>query len=444
MPFIHENNGDFELRIPETPLPRLVIIGGGFGGMQLAKLIAPKNLFQIVMFDRYNYHTFQPLLYQVATAALESGAIAGPLRKIFENQKNFYFRLAKVTRIDPDKRLIETAIGELHFDYLVIACGAKTNYFGRIEYEKLVFPLKQLPHAVDLRSHILQNFEKALMATDVIEQQALMDFVVVGGGPTGVEVAGALAELRKSVLPNDFPELDFRQMDIHLIEGSPRLLNGMSPQSGEKAAKYLRQFGVDVWLGTTVTDYDGKTVTLSNGKKINSRTVIWAAGVMGNLIDGFPKELITKGNRLKTDPYNRVEGYENIFAIGDIACQTHEEKYPNGHPMVAPVAIQQGALLAKNLKRMLNKQPLKPFKYFDKGSMATIGRNKAVVDLSGGKIRFGGFFAWFLWLILHLLYIIGFNNKISVLSSWIWNYFTYDRHTRLIIRPFSKDKAMYP
>jgi NADH dehydrogenase len=440
-----ENIGeDFELRIPDSPLPRIVIVGGGFGGMQLAKKLANTQSLQVVMFDRYNYHTFQPLLYQVATAAIESGSIAGPLRKIFEGKANFFFRLAKVNRIDPEKKTVSTGIGELHFDYLVLANGAKTNYFGRIEYEKLVFPLKQLPHAVDLRSHILQNFEKAIMATDVIEQQALMDFVVVGGGPTGVEVAGALAELRKSVLPNDFPELDLRQMDIHLVEGSPRLLNGMSESSGNKAAKYLREFGVDLWLGTTVTDYDGKTVTLSNGKKINTRTVIWAAGVMGNLIEGFADELVARGNRIKTDEYNRVMGYENIFAIGDIAFQTHESKYPNGHPMVAPVAIQQGEQLAKNILRLLKNKSLKPFKYLDKGSMATVGRNKAVVDLPGGKIRFGGFFAWVIWLWLHLLYIIGFNNKISVLSSWVWNYFTYDRHTRLIIRPFSKEKAMYP
>ncbi len=441
---MEEISTEFELRIPESPLPRLVIIGGGFGGMQLAKKISRTGVFQVIMFDRYNYHTFQPLLYQVATAALESGSIAGPLRKIFERKPNFYFRLAKVTKINPLQKSISTNIGDLHFDYLVLANGAKTNYFGKIEYEKLVFPLKQLPHAVDLRSQILQCFEKATMATDVIEQQSLMDFVVVGGGPTGVEVAGALAELRKSVLPNDFPELDLRQMDIHLVEGSPRLLNGMSEKSGEKAAKYLRNFGVDLWLSTTVTDYDGKTISLSNGKKINSRTVIWAAGVTGNLIEGFPPELVARANRLKTDEFNRVEGHENIFAIGDIAYQTHEPKYPNGHPMVAPVAIQQGSLLAKNLIRLLKNKPLKPFKYLDKGSMATIGRNKAVVDLPGGKVHFGGTFAWFLWLWLHLLYIIGFNNKITVLSSWVWNYFTYDRHTRLIIRPFSKDKAVYP
>jgi NADH dehydrogenase len=424
--------------IPDTHLPRIVIIGGGFAGMMLAKKLKNKEM-QVVMLDRYNFHTFQPLLYQVATAGLDPSAIAEPLRKIFEGKKNFYFRLCSVVKINPEKNCIETTIGDLRYDYLVIANGAKTNYFGNKNIEENVFPLKQLPQALDLRNQILQNMEKALLVKDRDEQQSLIDFVVVGGGPTGVEVAGALAELKLQVLPNDHPELDFRQMDIHLIEGSPRVLNGMSDAAGEKALKYLKDFGVNIWLNTFVKDYDGKEVLLSNGKKIISRTVIWAAGVTGNLIEGLPQDCIARGNRIKTDEYNRVVGFENIFAIGDIAAMS-VEKYPNGHPQVAPVAMQQGELLAENITRIITgkKDKLKPFVYRDKGSMATIGRNRAVVDLS--FIKFQGFFGWFVWLFVHLMSIVGFRNRLMTLMSWVWNYFTYDRATRLIMKAFNKSE----
>lgn len=431
-------HGESSISIPELNRPRVVIIGGGFGGIELAKNLIHKDI-QVVMFDRYNYHTFQPLLYQVATAGLDPSAIAGPLRKIFEGKENFFFRLGRVKNINPEKNTIETSIGELSYDFLVIACGTKTNYFGNATLAKLVFPMKQLPEALDLRTHILQNIEKALLVKDRDEQQSLIDFVVVGGGPTGVEVAGALGELKLHVLPNDHPELDFRQMDIHLIEGAGRLLNGMSEKASEKAYDYLKDFDVNVWLNTTVKDYDGREVTLSNGKKILSRTVVWAAGVTGSLIDGLSPDCIVRGNRLKVDQTNKVVGYENIFAIGDIASMISEET-PNGHPQVAPVAMQQGQLLAKNLRNLIlkRKKEFKTFKYHDKGSMATIGRNRAVVDLP--FIKFQGFFAWFVWLFVHLMSIVGFRNRIMILLSWIWNYFTYDRATRLILKPFSKGK----
>lgn len=430
-------HGAVAMHIPDLHIPRVVIIGGGFAGLNLAKKLLGKGL-QIVMLDRYNYHTFQPLLYQVATAGLEPGSIAGPLRKLFKEEENFFFRLALVRKIIPESNTIETSIGNLTYDYLVIATGAKTNYFGNEKIANFVFPMKQLPQALDLRSHILQNFEKATLVKDYDEKQSLMDFIIVGGGPTGVELAGALGELKLHVLPFDYPELDFRQMDIHLIDGNNRLLGGMSEVASKKALKYLEKFSVNVWLNTTVTDYDGREVTLSNGKKLISRTVIWAAGITGNLIEGIPKEAITRGNRILTNEYNQVVGFENIFAIGDIAF-VKSEKYPNGHPQVAQVAIQQGKTLAKNLVSMIKKKgKMKPFKYKDLGSMATIGRNRAVVDLP--KWKFQGTFAWFVWLFVHLIAIAGFRNKIMILLSWFWNYFTYDRATRLIIRPFFREK----
>jgi NADH dehydrogenase len=430
-------HGAVAMHIPELNIPRVVIIGGGFAGLNLAKRLLGKGL-QIVMLDRYNYHTFQPLLYQVATAGLEPDSIAGPLRKLFKEEENFFFRLAIVQRIIPESSTIETSIGNLTYDYLVIATGAKTNYFGNEKIANSVFPMKQLPQALDLRSHILQNFEKATLVKDYDEKQSLMDFIIVGGGPTGVELAGALGELKLHVLPLDYPELDFRQMDIHLIDGNDRLLKGMSEVASRKALKYLERFSVNVWLNTTVTDYDGREVTLSNGKKLVSRTVIWAAGITGNLIEGIPKEAITRGNRILTNEYNQVIGFENIFAIGDIAF-VKSEKYPNGHPQVAQVAIQQGKTLAKNLVSMIKKKgKMKPFAYKDLGSMATVGRNRAVVDLP--KWKFQGMFAWFVWLFVHLIAIVGFRNKIVILLNWFWNYFTYDRATRLIIRPFFREK----
>lgn len=432
-----EVHGEIAMHIPELNLPRVVIIGGGFAGINLAKNLLDKGL-QIVMLDRYNYHTFQPLLYQVATAGLEPDSIAGPLRKLFRQEDNFFFRLALVENVNPEKNTIDTSIGSLRYDYLVIANGAKTNYFGNEKIAKLVFPMKQLPQALDLRSHILQNFEKASLVKNYDEKQSLIDYVIVGGGATGVELAGALAELKLHVLPTDYPELDFRQMDIHLVEGSHRLLNGMSEISSAKALEYLEQFGVNVWLDTRVLDYDGREVSLSNGKKFVTRTVIWAAGIIGNLIPGLSTEAITRGNRILTDDFNRVIGYTNIFAIGDIAF-IKTEANPNGHPQVAQVAIQQGINLAKNLLSMIKKPAaLKPFKYRDLGSMATVGRNRAVVDLPNWK--FQGVFAWFVWLLIHLVAIAGFRNKIVILFNWLWNYFTYDRATRLIIRPFFREK----
>lgn len=424
------------LQLPESNKPRFVIIGGGFAGIELSKKFLNQNA-QVVLLDRHNYHTFIPLLYQVATAGLEPDSIAEPLRKVIEDHKDFFFRLAKVLKIDPQNNLVYTEIGELSYDHLIIATGSRTNYFGNENMFKKAFPLKQIPQALDLRSHILQNFEKAVLSDDPEEIQRLMNIVIVGGGATGVEMAGAFSELKNHVLPKDYKELDFNKMNIYLVEGLPQLLTGMSSHASKKALSYLKEFGVKVLLETKVKSYDGDTVYFDNREMISTGTLIWAAGVKGNLIDGLSDASIER-SRILVDEFNNVKGYENIYAVGDIAIMK-TQKFPYGHPMLAPVAIQQGQHLAKNFIRKSKGRELIPFKYLDKGLMATIGRKKAVVDLPG-KINFGGFFAWLVWMFIHILYLIGFRNKLVVFSNWIWNYFTYDRGIRLIIRPFDMEK----
>lgn len=418
--------------IPASNLPRLVIIGGGFAGIELVRKLR-KSDFQIVLLDRHNYHTFQPLLYQVATAGLEPDSIAGPLRKLFKNQKNVFFRMATVQSVSPEKKEIATTIGALRYDYLIFANGSVTNYFGNDNIKEKSFPLKQIPQALDLRSHILQNLEKAVLVNDLKERQALMNFVIVGGGPTGVEVAGSLGELKLHVLPRDFPELDLRSMQIHLVEGSDRLLAGMSGQASEKALKYLRKFHVQVWLNKLVRDYDGERVFFKGEQEIPTRNLIWAAGVKGNVIEGIPESSIGQGNRILVDEYCRVKGMQEVYAVGDIALM-QTEQHPMGHPMLAPVAMQQASLLADNFDRTIKGRETKRFRYKDRGSMATIGRNKAVVDLKFWK--FQGAFAWLVWMFVHLMSIYSMRNRFVTLMNWMWNYFTYDRGTRLIIRPF--------
>ncbi len=425
------------LQIPEGPLPRVVIVGGGFAGLELAKGLRNKG-FQIVMLDRNNYHTFQPLLYQVATSGLEPDSIAGPIRKAFDGFKNFYFRMVKVDRVDYQNQLVRTPIGNLHYDYLVLACGSATNFFGLEQVQQTAFPLKQVVHALNLRSHILQNFEMAVLTEDPQARQAMMNVVVVGGGPTGVEVAGALGELKNHILPGDFPDLDFKEMKIYLIEGADRLLGTMSKASGEKSKKYLEQFGVNVVLGQTVKNYDGDTVLVDDGSTIACQTLIWAAGVKGNLVAGILPDSLSK-SRVLVDAYNQVQDMPKVFALGDVALMLADPAYPKGHPMVAPVAIQQGRLLAKNLIRNKNNKEQRPFVYKDKGSMATIGRNRAVVDFPQGT-HFSGLFAWLVWMFVHLMSLVGFRNKLVTLINWVWSYFTYDKSNRLIIRTFDRKK----
>lgn len=417
-------------RIADLGKPRVIIIGGGFGGLEVAKgLNGFKS--QVVLFDRYNHHTFQPLLYQVATSGLETNSIVFPFRKRFAHQNDFYFRLGEVISINPANNYIETSIGRVAYDYLVLANGATTNFYGMKDVEENAIPIKTIIDSIQLRNRIIRNLESALLTDDPERMNSLMDFVIVGGGPTGVELAGALTELKKHVFPLDYKELEFAQMDVHLVEASPKLLNGMSDKASEKALQYLRNMGVRVHLNCAVKSYDGYEVVFNSGEKLITRTLIWAAGVNCKPINGLKPETVGRGGRIRVDTFNRVIGFENIFAIGDAAIMEGDMAFVNGHPMMAPPAMQQGRLLAKNLKNLMLKKPMKPFTYTDKGSMATIGRNRAVVDMKGFKTQ--GAFAWFIWMFVHLISIIGFRNKFFVVVNWFWNYFSYDRSNRLII-----------
>ena len=423
------------MNIPRSSFPRIVIIGGGFAGISLAKRLRNKNV-QVVLLDKHNYHNFQPLMYQVATGGLEPDSIAYPIRKIVQEYKDFYFRLAEVREIDAENNTIYADIGELKFDYLVIATGSKTNYFGNKEIERNSMAMKTIPQSLNIRSLILENFEQALLTNDIDERHSLMNFVLVGGGPTGVELAGALAEMKKAILPKDYPDLDVRKMEINLVQGSNRILDSMSENASEKAEKFLLDLGVSVWKNVRVTGYDGKTVTTNSDLSFDSATVIWTAGVQGALPHGLKADSFIKNvNRIKVNQFNQIEGYTNLFAIGDIAVMSSEQ-YPQGHPMMAQPAMQQGRLLAENLIKIINKKEPKPFEYKDKGSMATIGRNKAVVDLP--KFKFSGVFAWFVWMFVHLFSLIGFKNKAVVFLNWVYNYIRFDREARLIMRPFKK------
>lgn len=419
--------------IPNLTRPRIVIIGGGFGGLKLAKSLSATKA-EVVLIDKNNYHTFQPLLYQVATSGLNGASIAYPFRKFFEKQENFFFRLAEVLSVTPDQQLVDTSIGSIRYNYLVIATGAETNFFGNLLMQKNAIALKSINDAVMLRNTILCNLETALQAKDESKINLLMDFVIVGGGPTGVELAGAISELRKHVFPKDYKELNIKQMDINLIQSGDQLLKGMSAKASKKALEYLENYGVKVWLNRRVKSYDGETVLLDSGEELKTQTLIWTAGVIGSPVKGLREESIVSGNRILVDQYNQVKGYDNIYAVGDVACMITDE-YPDGHPMVAQPAIQQGKLLAKNLIKRLNGQAQTPFSYHDQGSMATIGRNHAVADLKMFKREFRtqGFLAWLIWMFIHLISIISFKNRLIVLLNWTTSYFSYDKGIRLIL-----------
>jgi len=377
-------------------------------------------------------------LYQVSSAGLEPDSIAYPLRKVIKRYKNIYFRMTKVRNINAKTKQINTDIGDLSYDYLVIATGTKTNYFGNKAIETYSMPMKKIPQALNIRSLILQNFEQAAITSDKATRKALLNFVIVGGGPTGVELAGAIAELKNHILPKDYRDLTPSDMQIYLLEGSSRVLPTMSAESSKKAARFLNKLGVLVHCNTFVKDYDGKKVTTNLSLKLESETLIWAAGVTGDLVAGLKAEaLMERANRYKVNAYNQVEGYSDIFALGDIAMMA-SEVYPNGHPQVAQPAIQQGQLLGKNIMKLVQGKPLKKFKYIDKGSMATVGRNKAVVDLK--HYKFGGFFAWLIWMFVHLMALVGFRNRVVVFVNWCYNYINFDKSARLIIRPFNKLK----
>lgn len=418
---------------------KLIIIGGGFGGLRLARLLNNKSGFEIILLDKFNYHQFQPLFYQVATAGLDASNISFPLRKAFQKSKNVRIRMAEVERIETSAKLVITSEGNYDYDYLVIATGATTNFFGNQNLEEYAFPMKSTVEALQLRHKLIHNFEDALHADNADELQRLMNIVIVGGGPTGVELSGAIAEMKKYVLPKDYPELDFSKMNIYLLEGTAKTLGAMSEASSRDSETYLKKLGVTVLTNSLLDNYDGKTVSLKDGTTIPSATVIWAAGIKGNIPEGIDKNLIARGNRIKVNEYNQVQGIRNVFAIGDIGYM-EEGVFTNGHPQVAPVAIQSATLLADNLKRIQTNQSLKPFAYKDKGAMATVGRNLAVVDMPKPKLQFKGFIAWLIWMGLHLMLILGVKNRFFVFINWLYNYFTYDQNLRLIFKEFYKEK----
>jgi len=419
--------------LPKNNKKRIVIVGAGFAGLKMARLLA-RSKYQVMLIDKRNFHQFQPLFYQVATSGIEPSLISFPVRKVFQNHQNLHYRNLDLKEIIPETNQVVTQSGRIHYDYLVIATGVNTNYFGNKNIEKYGIPMKSTAEALNLRNRILDSYEKAILTEDEAEQSKLLSFSIVGGGPTGVELSGAIAELKNYVLPKDYPELDFSKMNIRLYEASPRLLNGMSEQSAKDAVKFLKRLGVEVHLNTRIDDYDGETLSLSNGEKIKSQNLIWAAGISGKLMKGLEEQDYGQGRRILVDRASKLLNYNNIYSVGDIALM-RTDKYPEGHPQVAQVAIQQGKLLAVNLM----KNQWKEFKYKEKGSMATVGRNMAVCDLPG--IRFSGRFAWLLWLFVHLMSIVGVRNRFFIFINWAQSYILRDQSLRILIRPFKK-KAM--
>jgi len=419
---------------------KVVIAGAGFGGLKLARKLNNKPGFEVVLIDRFNYHQFQPLFYQVATAGLDASNISFPLRKVFQNSKNVRIRLAEIREIVPAGKIVRTDVGDIDYDVLVLSMGADTNFFGNSQLMENAFPMKSTVEAIQLRHRIIQNFEDALMEKDSANLQRLMNIVIVGGGPTGVEVSGSLAEMKKYALPKDYPELDFNQMNIYLLEGADKTLGTMSEKYSAQSSKYLTRLGVKVMTNTLVKDYDGQEVTIQSGEKIPASTVIWTAGIKGNVPGGIDKDLVVRGNRIKVDRRCNVIGFNDIYAIGDLSYM-ETPKYPKGHPQVAPVAMQQADMLAINLRRIERKSTkFYDFEYHDKGSMATVGRNLAVVDIPKPKLHFSGFFAWLIWMGLHLMLILGVKNRFFVFLNWLYNYFTYDPNLRLIFREFYRPR----
>ncbi|HRH60532.1 MAG TPA: NAD(P)/FAD-dependent oxidoreductase [Chitinophagaceae bacterium] len=414
---------------------KVIIAGGGFAGLQLARKLNNKKGIEVLLIDKNNYHQFQPLFYQVATAGLDASNISFPLRKIFQHSNNVHIRLAAIQEIKAAEKKLVTSIGEFDYDVLVIATGADTNFFGNAQVKQFVFPMKTTVEALQLRHRLMENFESALIVNNTPALQKFLNVVVVGGGPTGVEVSGALAEMRSNILPKDYPEIDFTQMKIYLVEGSPKTLAAMSEKSSAQSREYLEKLGVQVLTATVVKNYDGENVLLSNGENIQSNIVIWAAGISGNVPAGIDASLIAKGNRIKVDRMNKVQGSENIYALGDIAYM-ETPLYPHGHPQLANVAINQAKTLAKNLLTQVNgsTHALTEFEYHDKGSMATVGRNLAVVDIPKPKLHFGGWLAWMIWMSLHLLLILGVKNRLQIFINWMYKYFTYDQSLRLLFK----------
>ncbi|GHE23151.1 NAD(P)/FAD-dependent oxidoreductase [Sphingobacterium griseoflavum] len=426
----------------ERSFPRVIIIGGGFGGVEAAKQFKDKEV-EVLLIDRNNFHTFQPLMYQVATGTLAADAISFPIRKMFKSQENFRFRMAEVLEIDSQEKIVKTSVGNYDYDHLIIATGATSNFFGNKQVEKYALPMKSIHEALNIRSYVLQNLEEAVLRKNLLDRERYLNFVVVGGGPTGVELSGAIAEIQLHMLKKDYPELSKHEMKVYLVEGMGKILGALSEKSSSDAERYLRELGVKVILNTQVTGYDGNTITLSNGESIPTRTVIWGAGVMGQFPKGIHPEIIQRGNRIKTDGQCRIEGMDGVYAIGDVAAMI-TDKTPRGLPGVAPAAQQQGKYVARHILDSMNGSSTPNFNYFDKGSMATVGRNRAVVDM--GNIHLKGFLAWMTWMFVHLVSIFGFRNKLVTFVNWTVKFFTKNSGIRLIInrvdRPETKKEDL--
>ena len=410
---------------------RVVVVGGGLGGLKMVSSLRDTD-YQVVLVDKNNYNQFPPLIYQVASAGLEPSNISFPFRRLFQGWKNFFFRMAEVEHIDTEEKAIRTSIGTIHYDDLVLAAGATTNFFGNKNIEASALPMKSVSEAMRLRNTILQNLERAETEDNEARRQALMNIAIVGGGPSGVEIAGALAEMKRTILPRDYPDLDTSCMRIYLINAAPRLLGAMTEKSSREAEKALKELGVEIMAGCMVTDYVDHELILKDGSHLPVETVIWVSGIRANHIDGIPAESIGRGGRIITDRFNRVKGMENVYAIGDQCLIEGDEAYPQGHPQLAQVAMQQAENLAMNLKLQDKNEQEHPFSYRNLGTMATIGRKKAVVEI--GRLKFGGFFAWLLWLVVHLRSILGVRNKTIVFLNWMWSYFNYKQSLRLILK----------
>lgn len=420
------------INIQRNQKKRVVIVGGGLGGLRLAEDLYGSGM-QVVLIDKNNFHQFPPLIYQIASAGIDPSSISFPFRQIFRKRKDFYFRMAEARMVDTEKKILQTSIGKIDYDYLVLAAGATTNFFGNKNIEEWAIPMKTVPEAMGLRNALLSNLERALTCATEEERQELLNVVIVGGGATGVEIAGALAEMRRYVIPYDYPDMDSSLMHIYLIEAGDRLLAGLSQESSQKAYEFLKSMGVDIQFGKMVTDYRDHKVVMKDGTEIPTRTFLWVSGIRANAMPGIDEGHLGRGFRFKVDEYNRIPGVEDVFAIGDQCLQTSDAAYPNGHPQVAQVAIQQAKNLAKNLKLInqgADSSELTAFRYKNLGSMATIGRNKAVVEI--GKFRSQGFFAWVLWLVVHLRSILGVKNKMMVLLNWLWKYVSYNDSIRMI------------
>lgn len=420
------------INIQRNQKKRVVIVGGGLGGLRLAEDLYGSGM-QVVLIDKNNFHQFPPLIYQIASAGIDPSSISFPFRQIFRKRKDFYFRMAEARMVDSEKKILQTSIGKIDYDYLVLAAGATTNFFGNKNIEEWAIPMKTVPEAMGLRNALLSNFERALTCATEEERQELLNVVIVGGGATGVEIAGALAEMRRYVIPYDYPDMDSSLMHIYLIEAGDRLLAGLSQESSQKAYDFLKSMGVDIQFGKMVTDYRDHKVIMKDGTEIPTRTFLWVSGIRANAMPGIDESHMGRGFRFKVDEFNRIPGVEDVFAIGDQCLQTTDAAYPNGHPQVAQVAIQQAKNLAKNLKlinQAADSSALTAFRYKNLGSMATIGRNKAVVEI--GKFRSQGFFAWVLWLVVHLRSILGVKNKMMVLLNWLWKYVSYNDSIRMI------------